>query len=107
LRLFCFFVPWTQGPIDTEHEDTNSTKEDMEGVDGDIHDRFEKLEFDDARRKCRLSITNKDKGGSDDQQRGRRELMRIVHALGPLLVSCITNGCLPAEDPRPCESQDD
>jgi hypothetical protein len=60
--------PLTQGPIDTEHEDTNSTKEDMEGVDGDIHDRFEKLEFDDARRKCRLSITNKDKGGSDDQQ---------------------------------------
>jgi hypothetical protein len=35
----------------------------MEGMDGDIHDRFEKLEFDDA---SADSLTNKD--GSDDQQ---------------------------------------
>ena len=47
---------------DTEHEETK-TNEDMEGMDGDIHDRFEKLEFDDA---SADSLTNKD--GSDDQQ---------------------------------------
>ena len=47
---------------DTEHEETK-TNEDMEGMDGDIHDRFEKLEFDDA---SADSLTNKD--SSDDQQ---------------------------------------
>ena len=39
------------------------SNEDMEGMDGDIHDRFERLEFDDA---SADSLTNKD--GSDDQQ---------------------------------------
>jgi hypothetical protein len=54
----------------------------MEGMDGDIHGRFRKLEFDDA---SAGSLINKD--GSDDQQdEGRRELMWVVHALGPLLV---------------------
>jgi hypothetical protein len=38
----------------------------MEGMDGDIHGRFEKLEFDDA---SADSLTNKfNKDGSDDQQ---------------------------------------
>jgi hypothetical protein len=82
MRAWCAY----EGAAEQEETTTNG---DMEGMDGNIHDRFEKLEFDDANAG---SPTNKD--SSDDHQDGTKGANT-----GSACPLCATSGWIPRRRP--------